>query len=613
MLPIRATSLLFLVLLTGSAAQQLSAQSPAPRGVVIQSRVVDASGAPIAGAAVELSVSRLSPEIDSDRGSAPIPQRTTSAADGSFEFQGAQPGGSFQLTLRHEGFAACADFGLRPRQPGLYVVPPYVLNAGEHVSGCVRDEAGQPIANAVVRLHDRAGTWEFERAEDRLHRTTDHAGRYAFGHVSPGGYTLTIHAAGFGRCAPEQIEIEAGIASTGREHVLAAAEPLAGRVFDDSGRPVAGARVWARDRQRRSSNNTVLSDQEGSFTFDALLPGTYYVTTAKPGWLSTRPVECATNSSGNDLRLERGTTVRGRVVDDVTGRPVEEFSIRLRIPSEEPTGRPLPGSELAVRHPDGEYELSGLQRWGASQLRIEALAPGYARGICAPFTMGLATVVDGVEVRMRRGATLRGRVLDSEGRPLANAFVSTPYVDRPPDGMECGVEITPPRAWRGTQTSAWTDAEGLFRLEHLNPGAYTITMLAQGHAEFLICPPPVAQGDVDVGDQRLVRGGIVHGRLLSPTGKPLRGQVHAEWLDGEPELSVAGTADRSGAFRVENLRPGRYAIRAWGTEESRPSRATDLQPWSWPERIVKVIDGESVELRLQASSPHAPPQSEQPR
>ena len=82
----------------------------------------------------------------------------------------------------------------------------------------------------------------------------------------------------------------------------------------------------------------ISSDARGDFRFGPLVPGEYELTADKSGFACTDPASYRAGDSGVELRLERGGTLRVRVVDG-TGIPLPEFHKTLLLREE--TGAPM--------------------------------------------------------------------------------------------------------------------------------------------------------------------------------------------------------------------------------------------------------------------------------
>jgi protocatechuate 3,4-dioxygenase beta subunit len=154
---------------------------------------------------------------------------------------------------------------------------------------------------------------------------------------------------------------------------------------------------------------------------------------------------------------------------------------------------------------------------------------------------------------------LAGRVTAADtGRPLKRARVIATGAGRP--------------------FSATTDEQGRFRLEALPAASYTVTATRTGFVDAVFgqrrplapgTPIALAEGQqVPEVNLRLIRGGVVAGRIVDEDGQPLAQAIvtvhRQQYVRGQKQLAVAG-ADRSddrGEYRVFGLAPGDYFVSA---------------------------------------------------
>lgn len=159
------------------------------------------------------------------------------------------------------------------------------------------------------------------------------------------------------------------------------------------------------------------------------------------------------------------------------------------------------------------------------------------------------------EAPRNAGGPVRGVVLDPTGAPLAGAFVTCK--DRPGIG-------------------APSDAEGHFELSEEADGCSAIaTQAAHTPSE----PTQISSGSANV--LKLLAGGIIEGVVVSEQGQPLPGYLLAveSFLpsgdDSRAGLNVRPRIieDPGGAFRWDNLTPGRYVLTA--SAAGRPPARSD--------------------------------------
>lgn len=113
----------------------------------------------------------------------------------------------------------------------------------------------------------------------------------------------------------------------------------------------------------------------------------------------------------------------GHVVDDATGKPVSNFSIQGGLVDKKDPTKITWGYSLETRSSNPEGVFDSRLDWGAGW-RSRIVAGGYTP---EPTLLKLpkpgAKEVSGIVIRLKRGRAISGRVLDFNGKPVANAGV----------------------------------------------------------------------------------------------------------------------------------------------------------------------------------------------
>ena len=145
------------------------------------------------------------------------------------------------------------------------------------VFGTVLDTEGNPIGNALVEI-DALG----------LATTTNAKGEYRLS-VGTGTYNITANARGYGESSKSVVIAEQGEAVE-VDFELTAIEGtlLEGTVLENgSQQPIEGATVILKEAGKSSSLEETLTDAEGVFSFNKMIPGEYEITTLKNGYLTS--------------------------------------------------------------------------------------------------------------------------------------------------------------------------------------------------------------------------------------------------------------------------------------------------------------------------------------
>jgi protocatechuate 3,4-dioxygenase beta subunit len=239
------------------------------------------------------------------------------------------------------------------------------LASGLELSGEVVDERGAPVTSAwVTALRAVAGQPPLQCGATE----TDEAGRFTLRHLPPGDVLLEVTPKDRELTPLRNASVPARAGDSGVRIVLGPLRKLSGRVLREDGTPVQDFMVAGRP----------FSDPGGRFSLDEQLPGTFRFVFSSEGLvpaLHEARLEADADAVFPDVVLKRGRPVRGRVLDAVTGQPLEGADLRLyqavRVPDIGDVDEHLwgtfteadgsffapalePGSALVVYHADHE-------------------------------------------------------------------------------------------------------------------------------------------------------------------------------------------------------------------------------------------------------------------
>jgi protocatechuate 3,4-dioxygenase beta subunit len=418
--------------------------------MTVTGRVLDAQGQPVGGAAVAI---RGRPRRHFRAGD-PASYRSELLGEGM-----ADADGRFRIPATRassarfwgtDAVAAAAGHAL-----GWEAVPPNAaeprvvikLPAEQVIRGRLIDLQGLPVAGAKVSVVQLAvgrdgTTYNLNRAglPPRFApwpapAVSDGQGRFVLRGCNR--HNLLLSAEGASASAwlqlgpPEKGEDEALTLS------LAPARVLTGRVVcGETGKPVARTRVV-----NIFGGNDARTDADGRFRLalrdhQRSIPLNVFPAEGEP-YLSADPtVEWPKGALKHDveIRLPRGSLVRGRVTEAGSGKPVAGASVTFY-----PRGAPPEGQE--VTDGDGRFRIAA--RPGPGHLLIQGptmdyvhqevngglLVKGEPGGVrmypdaAVPVDVPAKGAPGEVAVTLRRGLTFRGRVLDPEGKPVARAWL----------------------------------------------------------------------------------------------------------------------------------------------------------------------------------------------
>jgi RNA polymerase sigma factor (sigma-70 family) len=322
------------------------------------------------------------------------------------------------------------------------------------VSGKVLDPEGKPLAGARVYL-----AWQGPKGfqiEERAASGGDGRFRFPVGKSERAAAGTQVLASAPGR-GPDWVALEGTGPVTGLTLRLVKDVPVSGRFLDPDGRPVAGVTLTL------TGVSAPRGDDVGGYA-GAVRKGDWGYTFGKR-WIGPLPGQPAVLTTGADGRFKLAGVGRERVVRfdfegpgiawgelEVMTRPAEKVvgegrtlhgaSFDYLAAASRPirgvvrdmdTGKPVAGVSVtgwfnrfckAVSDKEGRYELLGLAKSPDYDLRVKPAAGQLYFQRMGRFqdTAGLDALTADVEM-VRGGVTVRGKVTDREGKPVAGARV----------------------------------------------------------------------------------------------------------------------------------------------------------------------------------------------
>lgn len=542
------------------AAQSATVGDPAmpPRDLTLvlapartaRGKVQDPAGRPIAGAeAVVRPALRPGSSDDAAAGETGMPP-VQSDAEGVFALP-ELPAVEVELSVRRKGYAPAAFPAIRvPNGTGPADLGVVTLRPGATLTGRVIDHRGQAVPNGEIFLLDRpASPQEMERALQ---------GRKPAAAVAKDGrFTIEDLAQG----APVHVAVRAPgyLAALARairpptaKPVVIRLEPeaaLRGRVVDEAGEPVPGARIdlhWQAflpEEPDRPVGEPILrntrADGEGRFELRGLPGGQVRVSVSAPAFVPLQGVEVdlPRPSAAGELRLvlERGAVLQGRVTT-AAGEPVP--AVRVGV-----------SGAAASTNDDGLYWLEGAE---PGRQEVLFLHPSHGR-VVRPFE--IQPGVNVLDVTFEPGVEVAGRVVDDTGRPVPGARVEL----APENHFE-------PRLYRDV-----TGEDGRFRLSPVVVGRYRLKAGADGFTDtehpgtLAVAGEPVSNLEV-----ALEKGAMLSGRILGLAAEDLA-QVEVE-ARGDNGETVAAWTDGRGRYEIRSLASGDWTVTARLWDDQRQAR-----------------------------------------
>jgi RNA polymerase sigma factor (sigma-70 family) len=407
------------------------------------------------------------------------------------------------------------------------------LTAEKLVRGRVLDLQGLPVVGAEVCLYGLGGRGDGQRVDVGVWglpndhfppwpapTKTDKDGKFVLRGLNPDlKGMLTVDAEDH---APAHADIKAGTEDKTQEMkiILLPAVVVEGVVTAaDTGKPIPGVQV------RPGSGEAVWTDDKGHYRVRPGLDGSHRIQVSPPDHQPYLPLETTADWPRGAVRhelnlsLARGVLVRGKVTDAASGKPVagaviyDGARLWLRLVKSGPDGTfriaVAPGrSPLLVKGPDNDYVALQV----TSKELFRDTPPYYRLYPDALIPLDLKAGAGPVEVsaKLRRGVTVRGRLLDPDGKPVDEAV------------LLCWNQL--PRYNASWFASPVAVRDGGFELRGCDPEeTYPVHFLDARHewgASVKVTPKEVGDRPLTV---RLEKCGRAVVRFVNKEGKPVPG------------------------------------------------------------------------------------------
>jgi len=226
----------------------------------------------------------------------------------------------------------------------------------------------------------------------------------------------------------DRVEITADQSVSKTIHLLAAAKISGAVTYSDSGKPAANLRVDVRPAGALNVGEAV-TDAAGHFEFNRLSPAPYFVALDSDNrlrdWIAAAALVTAKPAAENraNLSLVHGAIVTGKVRDNVTGKGFAGLNVEWYGPGYPGIASP-PSIQIDTTDADGTFTL----RVPPGQSFNLATDPpeGYLRPPATNVHLGEGeTVTWNLDLPRDHSPLVEGRVIDSDGNPVAGATVIT--------------------------------------------------------------------------------------------------------------------------------------------------------------------------------------------
>lgn len=472
------------------------------------------------------------------------------------------------------------------------------------LAGVILDSEGNPLAGALVDLFPAFTGHETKTDEQGMFR-------YKFARAKGANQTVEVRFSKDGYSPVFRKKQLLGVEDF--RVVLNSRTWLEGIVTDESGQPVANAEVtvghpanWNATFPSFNRETVTVTDRDGRYRA-YLWPEAYTVSifTKDHGVARIPNVKVKKNQGQRlDVSLQPAVTFRARVIDAATKTPVAGLTLYHR------TRPDLRGTSNA----EGLLEIPGALP-GRDEFQIGTTPPklnhGYFKSPTAPFgswwspdavkswhrtsTTEVAIMFDlsrdmpTIELNVRAGVVIAGKVTDPNGKPVAEATVSAARTGT-------GNSLT-----GDTRFSVRTLADGTYviNLPPSGDGQYNLIAhdgaysewrsFANGTTEPISTKPGQRIEGVNIA---LHQPAMVRGKVTAPNGQSVKGlqvRAHAHDKRGNRYYDPSTRTAADGTFEIGFIRPGKHYIQVepmWMKAEEGPAEA-----WT----IIELKEGETKE------------------
>lgn len=273
----------------------------------------------------------------------------------------------------------------------------------------------------------------------------------------------------------------------------------------------------------------------------------------------------------------------------LNGEPMRGVSVTLQM--QNAGGPTLNAPPRAKTDANGRFRITGVS---AGQYIVGALAPGFVSEGNQSFglkgktlTVAEGETVENLELTLKRGGVITGRITDSNGEPVVETNVRlTPVIEQNPGRLSAP---PPPPMNLGAYR---TDDRGVYRIFGLPAGKYKVSVglpvregsfsmqtsrsyipqtfhpdtTDEAQAKIIEVEEGMEVTDVDIKAAEAKKAFEISGRVVeSDTGKPVAG-VGLSFGSYDQAGRINGTmsggwrTDTNGEFQILGARPGKHAV-----------------------------------------------------
>lgn len=265
-----------------------------------------------------------------------------------------------------------------------------------------------------------------------------------------------------------------------------------------------------------------------------------------------------------DFKLDKGWEIRGVVSDD-DGKPVEGAVVRYG------SSWSLVGAKWAKSDAEGRFHI--VKIGGNSTWPVVAEAEGYAPGQ-NKVTPGKEEEVPDVGFRLKPGLVTKGRVVDNEGKPVNNVFISPRMI------------IDNRSEYVGGRMRV--DKNGEFQIKNLPASGVSLDMYGNGISAIRDMPFDPTKPLTLIAE----KPGVIIGTVLdAETRKPVEKFSVTLGLPKKPKLPGAPDPSFSSVSLSVKSPEGRFL---WEDLINRAGHEVTIKAKGYPSKTVDYVEAKSA-------------------
>ena len=414
--------------------------------LVVTGKIIDEKGNPVSGASVALQLVQEKDAGKPRRARVPAVdewKHASSDAKGEFKVGGLKPG-KRDVTVSHQDYASTNR--VVDIVEGKLTLEPFVVTKGLQISGSVLEADGKPAQNTEV-----LATYEFTALTSRQTMRRSFSGlkraelaedgSFRISGLDSGKYKLQITDTESRQTEATLEGVEAGtddvMVSLSRKRVIT------GAVVDADGKALKGVRFQVTKQQggqtisfsssRTSGEDANVTDVGGKFSLTVREGAKYVITFTSPPLLPQKAIVDLSPGSKPPEPLKivmmPGYKVTGAVVGG-QGKPVAGLTVRASSGgyegmftgmSEDSEGQG--GGEPKPTDAQGRFLIDGVPA-GVVKLNVFSKTNDQQKMIASKEVMVAKDKPTDVEIRLPEMGSVKGRVVDAEGKPMEGCQIT---------------------------------------------------------------------------------------------------------------------------------------------------------------------------------------------